>query len=178
MKAYRNYLDTVSGKSGILLRSKKDFSGHITPSKIEAWIKNQDLDIVFLDGIGYVETERAHSSNKSEASIITDVAEDLMAVSTSTGCPIILTAQANRDGADRSKNPGLEAVRGSDGIGINASFVISIAYPDDTHRVLSLEVLKCRFGTTGMKFNYDWSPDVGYVNSREEITQSGGAFYG
>lgn len=177
MEAYNQYLDMLEGKSGILLRSKKDFGGRITPSGIATWIKNQKLDIVFLDGISYIEDERLNSSNKSEASQITDVCEDLMAVSTDLGCPIIITAQANRGGADRSQNPALENVRGSDGIGINASFVASVAYPDDTHQVLSLEVLKCRYGACNQKFNYDWDPDIGYVQSRGEV-QSGGAFFG
>lgn len=177
MSEYSRYLNMLDGKRGILLRSKRDFQGHITPSAIQNWIKNQHLDIVFIDGISYVENERRNAGNKSEASTITDVAEDLMAVSTDLGCPIIITAQANRGGADTSQNPGLESVRGSDGIGINASFVASIAYPDDTHSVLSLEVLKCRFGAMGGKFNYDWNPNYGYIQSRGEVT-TGGAFYG
>lgn len=178
MKEYERYLTMLEGKTGILLRSKKNFQGHITPSAIQAWIKNQKLDIVFLDGIGYVESERRNASNKSEASTITDVSEDLMAVSTDLGVPIIITVQANRGGADRTQNPGLENVRGSDGVGINASFVSSIAYPDDSHRILSLEVLKCRFGEMGGRFNYDWNPNYGYVQSRGEVTTGGGAFFG
>lgn len=178
MKDYARYLDMIKGKQGILLRSKKDFDGHITPSKIQSWIKNQKLDIVYLDGIGYVESERRNASAKSEASTITDISEDLMAVSTDLGCPIIITVQANRGGADRTQNPGLENVRGSDGVGINASFVASIAYPDDSHRILSLEILKCRFGEMGGKFNYDWNPNFGYIQSRGEVTTTGGAFFG
>lgn len=177
MKEYERYLGMVQGKSGIILRSKKDFGGHITPSGIHNWIKQANLDIVFIDGIGYVENERANAGSKSEAASITDVSEDLMSVSTDSGTPIIITGQANRGGADRSQNPGLEHVRGSDGIGINASFVGSIAYPDDSHQVLSFEVLKCRFGETGEKFNYDWNPNYGYIQSRGEITSTGGAFF-
>lgn len=177
MGEYDKYLNMLDGKNGILLRSKKDFQGHITPSTIQTWIKNQRLDIVFLDGISYVENERRNAGTKSEASTITDVSEDLMAISTDLGCPIVITAQANRGGADTSQNPGLENVRGSDGIGINASFVASVAYPDDTHTVLSLEVLKCRYGVMGGKFNYDWNPNYGYIQSREELS-TGGAFFG
>lgn len=178
MKEYQRYLTMLEGKRGILLRSKKDFAGHITPSKIHAWIKSQQLDIVFLDGISYVENERRNANSKSEAATITDVCEDLMAVSTDLGVPIVVTVQANRGGADRTQNPGLEHVRGSDGVGINASFVASIAYPDDTHQVLSMEVLKCRFGAVGGRFNYDWNPDYGYIQSRGEVTTTGGAFFG
>lgn len=177
MQAYKNYLNMIENKQGILIRSKKDFGGHITPSAIEAWIRNQHLDIVFIDGIGYVESERRNAAYKSEASTITDVSEDLMSVSTDQGCPIILTAQANRGGADRSQNPQLENVRGSDGLGINASFVASIAYPDDSHQVLSLEAIKVRFGAMGGKFNYDWNPNYGYIKSRGE-SSTGGAFFG
>lgn len=178
MKQYNAYIESLKGKSGILLRGKKDFKGHITPTKIRNWIETQKLDIVFLDGISYIENERVNAGNKSEASSTTDVAEDLMSVSTDTHCPIIVTHQANRSGADKSQNPGLESARGSDGVNINASFVASVAYPEDSHRVLCLEVLKCRYGLTGTKFNYNWDPDRGYMESRGEVNTSGGAFYG
>lgn len=179
MKEYDRYIGMLEGKSGILLRSKKDFGGHITPSSIKAWIRSQNLDIVFLDGISYIENERKNAGQKSDAATATDVSEDLMSVSTDEGCPIVLTQQANRGGADKSQNPGLEHARGSDGVGINASFMGSIAYPDDTHKVLSFEVLKCRFGVVGSKFNYDWDPNYGYIHSRGEVTTpGGGAFYG
>lgn len=178
MREYNNYIDNMKDKSGILFRTKKDFAGRITPSGIENWIKQQKLDIVFLDGIGYVEDERKGASNKSEASIITDVSEDLKAVSTDTKCPIIITAQANRGGVEGGGNPQLEHVRGSDGIGINASFVASIAYPDDSHRVITMEVLKCRFARCVGKYTYDWDPDQGYIQSRGEVTTTGGSFYG
>ncbi len=177
MNAYNNYISSLEGKSGILVRSKKDFKGHITPTKIRNWIESQNLDIVFIDGIGYVENERANAGFKNESSTTTDVAEDLMSVSTDTHCPIILTHQANRQGADRSLNPGLESARGSDGVNINASFVMSIAYPEDSHQVISIEVLKCRYGAFGAKYNYTWDPDHGYIQSRGEVNQ-GGAFYG
>lgn len=177
MSVYNDYIASLEGKSGILLRSKKDFKGHITPSKIRNWIETQHLDIVFLDGISYVENERVNAGFKSDSSTETDVAEDLMSVSTDTHCPIILTHQANRGGADRSINPGLESARGSDGVNINASFVMSIAYPEDSHQVISIEVLKCRYGPFGARYNYTWDPDHGYIQSRGEVNQ-GGAFYG
>lgn len=177
MTAYQNYIRMMENKNGILLRSKKDFGGHITPSGIASWIKNQHLDIVFIDGISYIENERKNASYKSEASTITDVSEDLMSISTDLCCPVIITVQANRGGSDTTMNPRLENARGSDGVGINASFVASIAYPDDSHNILSLEVLKCRYGVMGGKFNYDWDPNHGYIQSRGEST-SGGAFFG
>lgn len=178
MRAYNQYLTDVKEKEGILFRTKKDFDGHITPSAIQRWINAQHLDIVFLDGIGYVENERKGAGNKSEASSITDVSEDLMAVSTDTLCPIVLTIQANRGSTiDKSQNPALEHARGSDGVGINASFMASIAYPDDSHQLLRMEVLKCRFGQTIGTYLYDWNPDYGYIESRGDDTPTGGAFF-
>lgn len=177
MNAYNSYIASLQGKSGIIIRSKKDFKGHITPTKIRNWIESQKLDAVYLDGISYVENERINAGYKSEASTTTDVSEDLMSVSTDTHCPIILTHQANRSGADRSQNPQLESARGSDGVNINASFVMSIAYPEDSHQVIAIEVLKSRYGAFGAKYNYTWDPDKGYIQSRGEVNQ-GGAFYG
>lgn len=178
MSDYKRYLQMVEGKTGIVLRSKKDFGGHITPSSIHNWIKQQGLSAVYIDGLGYIENERRNSANKSEASSITDVAEDLMAVSTDLKCPIIVTAQANRGGADRTVNPQLENVRGSDGVAINATLVMSLAHPTDDHKIVTLELLKSRFGKTGMKMHYDFNPEFGMIQSRGEIQTNSGGFFG
>jgi hypothetical protein len=100
-----------------------------------------------------------------------------MAVSTDTGCPIGVTNQSNRGGSDTTQNPELENARGGDGINIHASFVMSIAYPEDSHQVISLVVKKCRFGAYGLQMQYNWDPDHGYMQSRGDVNQ-GGAFYG
>lgn len=185
MTMYNKYEAEYSNKQGIIVRSKRDFGGSITPNKIANWIRNDGLDAVYLDGIGYVESERINARNKSDASLTTDVAEDLMSVSVDERCPIVLTQQANRGGADRSANPGLETARGSDGVNINASFVASLAYPDVEKRdVLRLEVLKSRYGKTGAKLDYSWNPDIGIVNFIGNASQSNtanataGAYYG
>lgn len=185
MSVYNKYVEEFSKKSGIIICSKRDFGGHITPNKIANWIRNDKLDAVYLDGIGYVESERINARNKSDAAMTTDISEDLMSISVDEHCPIILTQQANRGGADRSANPGLETARGSDGVNINASFVASLAYPDVEKRdVLRVEVLKSRYGRTGAKFDYQWNPDVGVVNyigeasNSNNVNPNAGAYYG
>jgi replicative DNA helicase len=175
MKEYQRYLDMVDKKEGIILRSKKDFGGHITPSAIANWIQQARLDVLFCDGFGYVENERRGTSN--DVAQIDEKLEDLKSVSTDTGCPIVLTGQANRGGADKTQNPQLEHVRGGDSLGIHASFIVSIAYPEDTRQVLSLEVIKSRFEATGQKMNYHFDPNHGYIESRGEVTTTG-AFFG
>lgn len=177
MQAYDSYLNMVKNKEGLLVRGKHDFPGRITPTAIETWIRDQGLDAVYLDGVSYIDNERANASNKNESSAITDIAEDLMSVSVGTHAPVVMTAQANRTGADRSNNPGMESIRNSDGIGINASFAASIAYPDDSHRILAMEVQKARYGKLVGKLLYDWDPDIGYIQSRGD-SQTGGAFFG
>lgn len=177
MKAYNSYVQSMQNQEGILIRSKKDFQGHITPSKIKTWIETANLDMLLLDGISYVENERINAGYKSDASTETDVAEDLMSVSTDTHCPIGVTHQANRSGSDLTQNPNLESARGGDGLNINASFVMSLAYPEDSHQVISIAVKKCRFGTFGQQFTYTWDPDHGYIESRGDMNQ-GGAFFG
>lgn len=183
MSIYNSYVESLKGKEGFLVRNKRDFKGHITPSKIANWISQARLDIVFLDGISYLESERSNAHLKSDAALTTDLAEDLMAVSTDLHCPIIITQQANREGSDTSKNPTLDAARGSDGVNINASLVFSIAYPDEQREIMRVEVLKSRFGRTGDKFDFGWNPDIGYVKSIGAVTennteQAAGTFYG
>lgn len=185
MTIYDKYVADFSTKRGIHVRSKRDFGGHITPNKLANWIRTEKLDAVYLDGIGYVESERVNARFKTDASMTTDISEDLMSISVDEHCPIVLTQQANRGGADRSANPGLETARGSDGVNINASFVASLAYPDVEKRdVLRLEVLKSRYGKTGAKLDYKWNPDVGIVSflgndaGASELNPNAGAYYG
>ena len=177
MEAYDSYVASMQGKEGILIRSRKEFGGHITPSKLKAWIEQEHLGLLVLDGITYVEDERINAAYKSEVSTTSDVAEDLMSVSVDTGCPIGVTQQANRGGSDTSQNPGVETARGGDGLNIHSSFVMSLAYPEDSHQVIQIEIGKgrnCRFGE---RFTYTWDPDHGYIQSRGDSGQ-GGAFFG
>ena len=185
MAIYNKYIEEFSQKRGIIVRSKRDFGGHITPNKIANWIRNDKLDAVYLDGIGYVESERINARTKSDAAMTTDISEDLMSISVDEHCPVVLTQQANRGGADRSANPGLETARGSDGVNINASFVASLAYPDAEKRgTLRVEVLKSRYGRTGAKLDYQWNPDVGIVKfigdaaNGSTANPNAGAYYG
>lgn len=176
MTVYQNYLAEMRTKdlsTDIEVRRKRDFDGHITPTGIENWIRESQLDVLYLDGIGYVESERFNTRNKSESSITTDVSEDLMSISGDLHCPIILTQQANRGGADRSINPGLDNARGSDGVNINASFVASIAHPSaERKELIRLEVLKSRYSRSGLKFDYNWDPNIGIMQYEGEVTAS------
>ena len=177
MKAYNDYVSSMQGREGILIRSRKEFKGHITPGKLKTWIESAHLDLLLLDGIGYIENERLNAAYKSEVATTTDVAEDLMAISVDTGCPIGVTQQANRGGSDTSQNPGVETARGGDGLNIHASLVMSLAYPEDSHQVLQIEIGKGRNCRFGQRFTYAWDPDHGYVQSRNDV-QQGGAFFG
>lgn len=173
MSIYNLYVESLKGKEGFLVRNKRDFKGHITPSKIATWISQARLDIVFLDGISYLESERANAHLKSDAALTTDLAEDLMSISTDLQCPIVVTQQANREGSDTSKNPSLGSARGSDGVNINASVVLSIAYPDENRETMRVEVPKSRFGATGDKFDFAWNPDIGYIQSKGAVQSDG-----
>ena len=64
--------------------------------------------------------------------------------------------------------PELESIRDSDGIGHNASIVLSIRQTADG--TLILQVKKQRNGRVGEKIQYQWSPNVG-----EFIPLSGGS---
>lgn len=167
LTVYQEYLNKLKNSTlsnDMYVKTKRDFDGLVTPTKIENWIRQDKLDIIFLDGISYISSERKNAAIKNDASSITDVAEDLMAISSTSQCPVVLTQQSNRSGADRSLNPGLDSARGSDGVNINASFVASMAYPDaESREILRLEVLKSRYGKTGAKFDYRWNPDIGFM---------------
>ena len=132
----------------------------ITITKLKNWIKQNNLDIIAIDGITYLSDERG-KRNDNKTTSLTNIAEDLMSLSMEMRVPILTVVQANRGGVtDRNSEdlPELENIRDSDGISYNASKIISLKQKDNN---LIIQVKKQRNGGVGSKIAYIWNPNVG-----------------
>lgn len=171
---YENYISALSKKEiPFLVSTPKDFSRKITVSKLKAFITENKLDMLGIDGISYLTDERAkRGDNKS--TILTNISEDLMQLSIDLKVPIHTVVQSNRGGVkleDGEGTPELENIRDSDGIAYNASKSIALR---QSAAGLEFGIKKQRYGATGGKVVYYWNIDKGefsYIPGEKDSTK-------
>ena len=155
---YKKYIDDLKIRKNkfLVAEPKKDFNNEITVSKLRNWIKQFHLDMVAIDGITYLKDER-YKRGDNKTTSLTNISEDLISLSVELRIPILVVVQANRAGVgtdDNNDAPALENIKDSDGIGANATKVLSLRQLKDN--ILRLEIPKNRFGAVGGKLNYTW----------------------
>lgn len=160
--AYKDYITELKQKKNkFIVATPLDFDRTITVSKLRNFVKQNDLHLLAIDGITYVQDERG-KRNDNKTTSLTNVSEDLMSLSMELKIPIVVVVQANRTGVGQEGEDGtpeLESIRDSDGIAHNASKVIAIR--QKTKGVLEMGIKKQRFGAVGGKLNYTWNIDTG-----------------
>lgn len=159
---YLKYINTLkTTKNQFVVATPVDFDRKITITKLRNWVKENKLDILAIDGIKYLSDERYKRGDNLTTSL-TNISEDLMALSIELHIPVLVVVQSNRSGVvaeDEDETPDLESIRDSDGISHNASKVLSLRQTKDG--VLKMGIKKSRFGSVGGKLNYHWDIDVG-----------------
>ena len=160
---YKKYIDELKSRNNrFLVATPADFNRQITVSKLKNWVKKYKLDCIAIDGIKYLSDER-YRRGDSVTTSLTNISEDLMAMSVELKIPVLVVVQANRNGVVDKNNkddvPELESIRDSDGIAMNASKVLSMRQTKEG--VLKLEVKKNRYGRVGGKVAYNWDIDTG-----------------
>ena len=160
---YSKYIEDLSKRENkFIVATPLDFDRKITISKLRKWVKQYKLDAIAIDGITYLSDER-NKRGDTKTTSLTNISEDLMSLSIELNIPILVVAQANREGVkkdeDNDDTPDLENVRDSDGIAFNASKVLSIR--QTTEGVLTMQIKKQRNGKVGGKLKYKWNIDTG-----------------
>lgn len=160
--SYEQYIAELMQKTNkFLVATPIDFDRRITVSKLKAFISNNNLDMLAIDGITYLTDERFKKGDNKTITL-TNISEDLMLLSMELKIPILVVVQANRAGKledEQEGTPDLETIRDSDGIAHNASKVISIRQLKNG--VLEIGIKKQRFGSVGGKLLYQWDIDLG-----------------
>ena len=167
---YRQYAETLDKLTGKLFVTRpKNFNRKVTVSKLRQWIKSDELQAMFIDGITYLTDER-YKRGDSKTISLTNISEDLMELSSEMKIPIIIVVQANRGGIsekDSADTPELENIRDSDGIAQNASIVYAIKQlrTNDNDVFLIFDNKKMRGGEVGKSYKYRWNIDNGKFES-------------
>jgi len=159
---YKAYTEEVAERDNkFIVATPADFQRQITVTKLKNWVKKYKLDCIAIDGITYLSDER-YKRGDSKTTMLTNISEDLIALSVELEIPVMVVVQANRNGvidADKEGVPELESIRDSDGIAMNATKVLSIRQTKDN--VLKIGVKKNRYGTVGGEVAYNWDIDTG-----------------
>lgn len=159
---YKSYIEELAeNKAKFIVATPLDFNRVITVTKLRNFVIQNKLDALAIDGITYVTDER-YKRGDTKTTSLTNISEDLMTLSMELKIPIIIVVQANRSGVvdkDSSDTPELESIRDSDGIGHNASKVISLHQRKSG--ILDMTIKKQRFGPVGGKLTYQWDIDKG-----------------
>lgn len=168
---YESYINELpQSKNKFIVATPLDFDNQISVPRLKNWIKQYKLDLIAIDGITYMHDSR-YKRGDNKTTTLTNISEDLMALSMEMKVPVLVVVQANRNGVqeDNDNAPELDTIRDSDGISHNASKVLSIRQMKDN--TLRMEIKKQRFGSVGGKLNYLWNINMGeftYVPSTED----------
>ena len=162
LKEYEDYIEELKQKHNkFIVATPSDFNKKVTISKLRNFVKQNDLHILAIDGITYLTDERQQRGD-NKTTTLTNISEDLMSLSIELKIPIVVVVQSNRGAVldkETDGSPELEHIKDSDGIGANASKVISIRQRENN--VLELGIKKQRNGRVGGILKYSWSIDKG-----------------
>ena len=154
---YRQYNEKLAEHNNrILVSTPMDFNKKVTVGKLRTFIQENNLDMLAIDGITYMTDER-YKRGDNKTTSLTNISEDLMALSCELKIPILVVVQSNRGGTEKD-TPDLEDIRDSDGIAHNATKVISLNQKEEA---LVMKIKKNRDGKIGDKLTYLWDIDLG-----------------
>lgn len=165
LEEYKDYAEKLkTSDKKFIVSTPLDFNGPLTVSKLRSFVKDNQLDILGIDGIAYMHDERGGRRDATHEKL-KHICEDLMLLSVELSIPILAVVQANREGAGNEEGPELTNLSGSDDIGRNASRVISIVQSDrDGEKQLKITIKKNRYGKENVCVMYAWDTDLGVFN--------------
>lgn len=175
-ESYDEYIDNLANNADDLppfvVVTQKDFGGRKpTVSDIEAMAVKMKADMIGLDQLSLMADQR-ESRGLPERLRYTHISEDLYILSEKLGIPIMTPSQASRASVqgDDEETPELHEIAESDGIGQNATRVISMRQIENT---LKLKVQKSRYSKKGIEIVLLWDIDRGIIKPFMQ-TQGGG----
>lgn len=157
---YKEYINSLEGgnHSKFIVFRPADLDNRPTISKLERLCKNENIDLLCIDGLSYLVDER---EQRGDSTIIKlgNISVDLMKLSVDLKIPVCAVIQANRGGVRNEGTPEIESIRGSDAVSHNATKIIAIRKGEAN--TLELGVKKNRDGISDGTLVYKWNVDKG-----------------
>jgi len=164
---YYDYLENLSSTDVpfVVITPKHIGGKRLTIPKLHQLIEKYNPGIVGIDQLSLMDDYRAERGEQTRIRY-THIAEDLFLTSEKYEIPILTPAQANRDSSKKSANksneeaPELEHLAESDGIGQNATRVLTIKSIGPT---MKFSLKKNRYGERFSEIMMIWDLDKGIV---------------
>lgn len=173
---YESYINQLSQKSGFIVVTPDDFGGRKpNVDEVKSLAIKHGADMIVIDQLSLM-------SDKRRADIpriaYNNISEDLFLMSKELKKPVILMAQANREAVKNRKkgeSPELHDLAESDGVGQNATRVLSLSVIEGT---LKISIKKNRYGINNKEVLMIWEVNLGYLkpllsDNPEESTEDG-----
>lgn len=159
---YENYINQLSQKSGFIVVTPDDFEGRKpNADEIKSLAIKHGADMIVVDQLSLMSDKRRADTPRIAYN---NISEDLFLVSKEIKKPILLMAQANREAVKNRKkgeSPELHDLAESDGVGQNATRVLSLSVIDGT---LKISIKKNRYGMNNKEVLMIWDINTGYLD--------------
>ncbi len=158
---YRRYKEELADSdTKFVIKTFKKLRRKATVQDIEAMIVKHDLKVIGVDQLSLMLDQR-YQRGDTLRQTYDNISMDLFHLAEKYNVVIILLVQLNREAA-KNEFPTLENIAESDNVAQNSSKVIAINR--DKNNVLTIRVLKNRYGPTGKDVKYTWDIDLGLFN--------------
>jgi len=158
---YENYINQLSQKSGFIVVTPDDFEGRKpNADEIKSLAIKHGVDMIVIDQLSLMSDKRRADNPRIAYN---NISEDLFLMSKELKKPVLLMAQANREAVKNRKkgqSPELHDLAESDGVGQNATRVLSLSVIDGT---LKISVKKNRYGINNKEVLMIWETNLGYL---------------
>lgn len=159
---YENYIAQLSQKSGFIVVTPDDFGGRKpNVDEIKSLAIKHGSDMIAIDQLSLMSDKRRADQPRISYN---NISEDLFLMSKELKKPVLLMAQANREAVKNRKkgeSPELHDLAESDGVGQNATRVLSLSAIDGT---LKISMKKNRYGINNKEVLMIWETNTGYLN--------------
>lgn len=155
---FREYKKALGDRDNkFILQTFKSLKRRANVRDIEAMIVKYKLNVIGIDQLSLMTDVRYQRGDNVKQSY-DNISMDLFHLAEKYGVVIILLVQSNREAA-KNNEVQLENIADSDDVAQNSSKVISLNR--DQNNILTLKVLKNRYGPTGKDVKYIWDIDLG-----------------
>ena len=159
---YETYINQLTDKNGFIVVTPDDFGGRKpNVDDIKALAIKHNSDMIVVDQLSLMNDKRKADTPRIAYN---NISEDLFLMSKELKKPVILLAQANREAVKNRKkgeSPELHDLAESDGVGQNATRVLSLSVIDGT---LKISVKKNRYGINNKEVLMIWDINTGYLS--------------
>ena len=158
---YDKYITELSQKSGFIVVTPDDFGGRKpNADELKSLAVKIGAKMLVVDQLSLMSDKRKADITRIAYN---NISEDLFLVSKELKIPVILMAQANREAVKNKKkgvSPELHDLAESDGVGQNATRVLSLTVVDGT---LKIALKKNRYGINNKEVLMIWDINTGVL---------------